>query len=295
MFQQHLSQNSASGGGGSAGNLIDGRLGSPAAHKKKRSIAGIALVGKTSHPASPVGAQSLSGAETCVTCMPSPKNRRLEWTLTASSETADSFGSSDSLDTLAAQQRHQRPSTVVPIDLNAYLSAPLRADNKRLTFQETVALFQSFTIGMRKDLMDLFNEWSAPSQVEKEGKEVACERVISASSLQQFMESQQHEACTLDGARDLVRRFESEPVLRANCLLSYEGFAALMSDSSNFAFRSEDLQPKEEDMHYPLSHYYIASSHNTYLTGHQLKGNFFTMIFDKLCNVMLLSFNGVLF
>lgn len=293
VFQQHLSQSSGAGSGGSACNLMDaatGRVASPAsAHKKKRSIAGIALVSsssKTSHPASPVGAQSLSGNESCVTCLPSPKNRRLEWTLTASSETPDSCGSSDSIDTLATcQQRHHRPSTVCPIDLNSYLCGQFKSDAKRLTFSETVALFQSFAIGMRKDLVDLFVEWSVPkpSQVAETGadkaangpgKEAGTERVIGPANLQQFMESQQHESCSLDAARDLIRRFESDPVLRANCFMSYEAFAVFMNDASNFAFRSEHLQPKDEHMHYPLSHYYIASSHNTYLTGHQLKGKY---------------------
>lgn len=43
-----------------------------------------------------------------------------------------------------------------------------------------------------------------------------------------------------------------------------------LSDSTNFAFVPEQIEVSQETLQYPLSYYYIQSSHNTYLTGHQL-------------------------
>ncbi|KAI9566032.1 hypothetical protein GHT06_009831 [Daphnia sinensis] len=308
VFQQHLAQSA----GLASGNLVTAEMsgrGSPAsAHKKKRSIAGIALVkDKTllSYPSSPVsvaGVANTSNNDVCLPCMTSPKNRRLEWA-TSTHETTESFGSSDSLDMLSGVQRMQRTNTLsIPTapaagatefsSQNYFL--PGRNDTKRLTFPETVSLFQSFNIGMRKDLMDLFCEWSipTPANIKSGGSPLiggrlatpsngnmfqelstALGRVITTTNLMQFMETQQHESCSLESAKELILRFETDPLLRSSGpFLSYEGFAAFMNDAANFAFRSEHLTPNEEDMHYPLAHYYIASSHNTYLTGHQLKG-----------------------
>jgi len=42
---------------------------------------------------------------------------------------------------------------------------------------------------------------------------------------------------------------------------------------NNSVFSEPDFAIEKSDMNFPLSCYYIASSHNTYLTGHQLKGD----------------------
>ena len=68
------------------------------------------------------------------------------------------------------------------------------------------------------------------------------------------------------------QRHEPDPEMRAGSKLSFEGFARFLMDKRNFAFINERVEQADEDMDHPLSHYFIESSHNTYLTGHQLRG-----------------------
>ena len=61
---------------------------------------------------------------------------------------------------------------------------------------------------------------------------------------------------------------EPDPMLRSNGQLSFEGFARFLMDAHNNAICENEC----ESLDLPLSRYYIATSHNTYLAGHQLKG-----------------------
>lgn len=54
-------------------------------------------------------------------------------------------------------------------------------------------------------------------------------------------------------------------------LLSYQGFLSYLRSKNNSAVNPEH-NTVYQDMNRPLNEYFINSSHNTYLTGHQLKG-----------------------
>lgn len=60
-------------------------------------------------------------------------------------------------------------------------------------------------------------------------------------------------------------------------------FIRFLMDKENFASRNEESQTNPEELQYPLSYYYIESSHNTYLTGHQLKGESSVELYSQAC------------
>jgi phosphatidylinositol phospholipase C beta len=80
-----------------------------------------------------------------------------------------------------------------------------------------------------------------------------------------------HPYATEEKALNIINRYEPNSHLASLGELSFDGFLwYLLSDENNVI--SQDKLEKDEDMDQSLAHYFINSSHNTYLTGHQITG-----------------------
>uniref|UniRef100_A0A8C7TDM9 Phosphoinositide phospholipase C n=1 Tax=Oncorhynchus mykiss TaxID=8022 RepID=A0A8C7TDM9_ONCMY len=72
-------------------------------------------------------------------------------------------------------------------------------------------------------------------------------------------------------AMQIIEKYERDPDLKKKGRMSSDGFCRyLMSDENAPVFL--DCLELYQDMEQPLAHYFIASSHNTYLTGRQFGG-----------------------
>ncbi|XP_028393517.1 1-phosphatidylinositol 4,5-bisphosphate phosphodiesterase beta-1-like isoform X2 [Dendronephthya gigantea] len=72
-------------------------------------------------------------------------------------------------------------------------------------------------------------------------------------------------------AMNLISTYEPNKQFSAKGHLSVQGFTRYLMSEHNTVINSDRLA-LHQDMNAPLSHYFINSSHNTYLTGHQLTG-----------------------
>ncbi|CAG7724464.1 unnamed protein product [Allacma fusca] len=104
------------------------------------------------------------------------------------------------------------------------------------------------------------------------GVETSRSRVLSLSSFSSFLKTQQGERKVESEVKSIIESFEPDTQLRSQHCMSFEGFARYMMSGNNLAFVSERIMPEEAELDHPFAHYYVAASHNTYLTGHQLKG-----------------------
>ncbi|KAM4597633.1 1-phosphatidylinositol 4,5-bisphosphate phosphodiesterase beta-1-like [Polymixia lowei] len=70
----------------------------------------------------------------------------------------------------------------------------------------------------------------------------------------------------------LIERYQHDTGLLQKGLISLQAFSSYLSSDENGVIPPEKLD-QSEDMTFPLSHYFINSSHNTYLTAGQLAGS----------------------
>lgn len=132
----------------------------------------------------------------------------------------------------------------------------LDADNSgKLDFVE----FRNFLkeLRERKELLPLFATYS-------KGK-----NFISKESFIEFLNKEQKEVHTADGALKLISRL---PLVQDKDKVGFVAFSTYIASRENSVYNPAHTQNIYHNMKLPLPHYYIASSHNTYLTGHQLQG-----------------------
>uniref|UniRef100_A0A8C7XTN0 Phosphoinositide phospholipase C n=1 Tax=Oryzias sinensis TaxID=183150 RepID=A0A8C7XTN0_9TELE len=94
---------------------------------------------------------------------------------------------------------------------------------------------------------------------------------MSAHNLVEFLMTEQRERASLADAHSIIDKYEPDEQVKQKKLLSKDGFLMYMQ-CPEIMILNQEHKELYQDMQQPLSHYFISSSHNTYLLEDQLKG-----------------------
>ncbi|XP_035527312.1 1-phosphatidylinositol 4,5-bisphosphate phosphodiesterase delta-1b isoform X1 [Morone saxatilis] len=94
---------------------------------------------------------------------------------------------------------------------------------------------------------------------------------MSPENLVEFLMKEQREKATLADAHQIIEKCEPDENAKQKKLLSKDGFLMYLHNPDALVLNS-DHREVYQDMSHPLNHYFISSSHNTYLMEDQLKG-----------------------
>ncbi|KAM8856935.1 1-phosphatidylinositol 4,5-bisphosphate phosphodiesterase delta-4 [Synchiropus picturatus] len=91
--------------------------------------------------------------------------------------------------------------------------------------------------------------------------------------LESFLKVEQHEESgSTQHAKELIQKYEPSESAKSQGAMSLDGFQKYLCSQDGSVFRTDRLG-LYQDMSQPLSHYFISSSHNTYLLEDQLRGH----------------------
>ncbi|XP_042365972.1 1-phosphatidylinositol 4,5-bisphosphate phosphodiesterase delta-1a isoform X2 [Plectropomus leopardus] len=94
---------------------------------------------------------------------------------------------------------------------------------------------------------------------------------MSARDVLNFLLNEQREQVTMEDAVKLIEKYEVDETAKQKKHMTKDGFLMYMHQEEGSIFNPAHKEVYQ-DMHQPLNHYYISSSHNTYLMEDQLRG-----------------------
>lgn len=131
--------------------------------------------------------------------------------------------------------------------------------------------------------MDFYKHLTGRTELQKIFEELCGDKHKNYMTAEQFVEFLNQEQrdprlneilypyATKSRALDIINQYEPNKGYAQKGHLSLDGFLRYLMSDDNVVVAPEKLD-LNDDMNQPLSHYFINSSHNTYLTGHQLTG-----------------------
>ncbi|MEQ2241932.1 1-phosphatidylinositol 4,5-bisphosphate phosphodiesterase delta-4 [Ilyodon furcidens] len=123
---------------------------------------------------------------------------------------------------------------------------------------EFVLFYKMLT--QREDILKIFQEFSSDGQK------------LSQTNLEEFLREEQLEGGDIHHrAQELIECYEPSDTAKLLKAMTFDGFLMYLGSAEGSIF-SPQCRGIFQDMTQPLCHYFISSSHNTYLMEDQLRG-----------------------
>uniref|UniRef100_A0A4W6FEW8 Phosphoinositide phospholipase C n=1 Tax=Lates calcarifer TaxID=8187 RepID=A0A4W6FEW8_LATCA len=134
-----------------------------------------------------------------------------------------------------------------------------KSDTGSLEIEEFVHFYKILT--QRDEVWKVFQDYSG------DGEKLMLEE------LENFLRIEQQEGeQSAQHAKELIDRYEPSETAKKQSAMSLDGFQMYLCSQEGSIFKPEHRH-LYQDMSQPLSHYFISSSHNTYLLEDQLRGH----------------------